>query len=308
MLAGLVEPPFHCIFSPGGRWDCYTLKPVGNQRTNSVCSQQPQFWATLVWKSKNVTYTNYYSNATSVDYSTTNTDGYDSWNSEDLRIENATIITDDDCIAAKGNTTNLTVRNVTCFGGAGMTIGSVGQYADMPDYVVNVTFEDVKCLNSGDCAYIKTWQGDILNETTNGDAGGGGSGLVKNITFRNFEVQNVSLPIQISQCIYAGVSGHGCNTSKMAIEDVSWINFTGTSRYNIVASLYCSDVHPCPDITFQDVNLVSVNSTLGLPMWNTTLQSEVYQCTNLINQNASGIPCNKAAPDFFSQSVGSNVQ
>jgi galacturan 1,4-alpha-galacturonidase len=274
----------------------------------AIYSHQPQFWATLVWQSKNVSYTNYYSNATSTDYSTTNTDGYDSWNSDNLHIENATITTGDDCVAAKGNTTNLFVKNVTCNGGAGMTIGSVGQYADMPDYVLNVTFEDVKCLHSGDCAYVKTWQGDILNETSNGDAGGGGSGLVKNITFRNFELQNVSLPIQISQCIYAESSGHGCNTSKMAIEDVSWINFNGTSRYNIAASLYCSDIHPCPGITFQNVNLDSINSTLGLPLWNTTLQDEVYQCTNIIKQNTSGIPCNHDAPDFFSQSITKNVQ
>lgn len=264
-----------------------------------------------MWKSKNVTYTNYYTNATSTDdkkYDTTNTDGYDSWESDNLQVINATVVTDDDCVAAKGNTTNLYVKNVTCHGGAGMTIGSIGQYADMPDYVMNVTFEDVRCLHTGDCAYIKTWQGDVLNTTTNGDAGGGGSGLVKNITFRNFQVENVGLPIQISQCIYAGEGGHGCNTSKMAIEDVSWINFNGTSRYNIAASLYCSDVHPCPGIKFENISLISVNSTLGLPLWNTTLQYEVFQCTNLINQNSTGVPCNHVAPDFYSQGVSQNVQ
>lgn len=283
---------------------------IANLYSNHLPNRvQPMFWASFVWRSKNVSLVNYYSNATSDDqYSTTNTDGYDSWNSDTLLIENATIATDDDCVAPKGNTTNLHVKNVTCHGGAGMTIGSVGQYADTPDYVYNVTFEDVRCLNTGDCAYVKTWQGDVLNTTTNGDGGGGGSGIVKNITFRNFELENVGLPIQISQCIYAGKGGSGCNTSKMAIEDVHWVNFTGTSRYNIAASLYCSAIHPCPGVTFENVDLLGVNQTLGLPFWNTTIQHEVFQCDNIIDQADSGIPCNRVAPDFYSQGVSGNIQ
>ena len=35
--------------------------------------------------------------------------------------ENWIVTTGDDCVAAKGNTTNMVVRNVTCYGGAGMT-------------------------------------------------------------------------------------------------------------------------------------------------------------------------------------------
>ena len=113
-------------------------------------SQQPIFWSSFVWQSKNVSLDNFYANATSNDqYSTTNTDGYDLWNADILLIENATIVTGDDCVAPQGNTTNLLVRNVTCHGGAGMTIGSVGQYPETPDYVFNVNFENVTCLNSG---------------------------------------------------------------------------------------------------------------------------------------------------------------
>lgn len=269
---------------------------------------QPQFWATFVWQSKNVSITNLYVNATSNDeWSTVNTDGYDSWNSDTLLVENAVIDNTDDCIAVKGNTTNLLVKNVTCHRGFGMAIGSVGQYATMPDYVENVTFEDVRCVDCMEAAFIKTWQGVPEDDSSNGDGGGGGSGLIKNVRFRNFELTNVALPIQISQCIYTE-NGQSCNTSKMAIEDISWSNIKGTSRYNIAASIYCSDVHPCPGITFEDIDLVSVNSTLGLPMYDTTLQDEVYQCTNIIDQENSGIPCNLAAPSNYGQVVTSNVK
>ncbi|KAJ5263572.1 hypothetical protein N7478_011177 [Penicillium angulare] len=269
---------------------------------------QPQFWATFVSYSKNVSITNLYVNATSDDqWGTVNTDGYDSWNSDNLLVENAVITNQDDCIAAKGNTTNLHVKNVTCYGNYGMSIGSVGQYPTMPDYVQNVTFEDVRCINCQEGALIKTWQGVSDNGSSNGDSGGGGSGLVKNITYRNFELTNVALPIQISQCIYSE-DGQSCNTSKMAIEDITWSNIKGTSRYNIATSIYCSDVHPCPGLKFEDIELQSVNSTLGLPMYGTDLQNEVYQCTNIIDQDDSGIPCNRAAPDNYGQTVTTNVK
>ncbi|KAJ5624052.1 hypothetical protein N7510_000361 [Penicillium lagena] len=269
---------------------------------------QPQFWATFVSYSKNVSITNLFVNATSDnEWGTVNTDGYDSWNSDNLLVENAVITNGDDCIAAKGNTTNLLVRNVTCHRSNGMTIGSVGQYPTMPDYVINVTFEDVKCLNCADGAYIKTWQGEDDSSSSNGDAGGGGHGLIKNITFKNFEMVNVGLPMQITQCIYTE-NQNQCNTSKMAIEDVTWENIHGTSTYNIAASLYCSAVHPCPNVSFKNVDLKTVNSTLGLPMWNTTIQHEVYQCANIIGEKDSGIPCNRVAPDNYGQGVSGNIQ
>lgn len=281
--------------------------------TNLLADQltiiQPQFWATFVWASKNVSITNFFVNATSNNqWDTTNTDGYDSWNSDMLLVENATITNGDDCVAAKGNTTNLLVKNVTCHQSNGMTIGSIGQYPDMPDYNISITFEDIKCLGCGDGAYIKTWQGVSVSDDSNGDVGGGGSGLVKNVTFKNFQMENVSLPILISQCIYSEADNKNCNTSKLAIEDVTWSNIKGTTRYNIASSIYCSPEHPCPGIKFEDVDLKSINSTLGLPNYETPVQYEVFQCANIISQEYSGIPCNHLAPSNFSQGVSSNLK
>jgi hypothetical protein len=158
-------------------------------------------------------------------------------------------------------------------------------------------------------AFIKTWQGvPAGDDNPNRNAGGGGSGLIKNVTWRNFEMTNVALPIQISQCIYTEADGRYCNTSKMAIEDITWSNIKATTRYNVGASIYCSDVHPCPRIKFENVELESVNSTLGLPMYGTALQDEVYQCTNIVGQEDSGIPCNRAAPNDYSQVVTRNIK
>jgi len=291
-----------------GRPISMTIYNSRNVLVDGLSIIQPQFWATFVWESKNVSITNFYVNATSNDeWGTVNTDGYDSWNSEDLLVENAVIQNQDDCIAVKGNTTNLLVRNVTCHWNFGMAIGSVGQYPDMPDYVENVTFENVRCYNCMEAALIKTWQGVPRDDSSNGDGGGGGSGYVKNINFRDFEVVNTALPIQISQCIYTE-NGQDCGTSKMAISDITYSNIKGTSRYNIASSIYCSDVHHCPGIKFDNVELDSVNSTLGLPLSGTNLQDEVFQCTNIIDVGNSGIPCNRAAPNNYGQAVYSNVK
>ena len=151
--------------------------PEGRLLTR-YASLQPQFWAFFAWRSSNVSLTNYYTNATTnnAKYTTFNTDGFDSWNTDTILIENATVVTDDDCVAAKGNTINMLVRNVTCYGSTGVTIGSIGQYPATPDYVSNITFEDVTCIDGFNYAYVKTWQSAPEDQTENGDAGGGGGG------------------------------------------------------------------------------------------------------------------------------------
>jgi galacturan 1,4-alpha-galacturonidase len=229
-------------------------------------------------------------------------------NSRDVLFENWDVTNGDDCIAVKGNSTNITIRNATCRHGNGMTIGSVGEYPDWPDYVENVLFEDVKLYGTEDGAYIKIWQGEPSRDSDNGAGGGGGAGYVKNVTFRNFELEDVPLPIQISQCIYTEGSGK-CDSSKMYVSDITWENFKGTSRYNIAASIHCVKTHPCPNLYFKDVEIKSVNETRGLPLTNTDLDFEVFQCANIVNQNTtSNIPCNHYAPNNFGQHVGGNIK
>jgi galacturan 1,4-alpha-galacturonidase len=267
---------------------------------------QPQFWAAFISYSSDIIMRNIKVSAVSTSqWKTVNTDGADTWNSDRILLENWDVISGDDCIAAKGNTTNLHIRNITCRGGNGMTIGSVGQYRKTPDYVDNVLFEDVEIIDAFNAAFIKTWQGVPSDDSTNGDAGGGGKGYVRNIVFRNFTLTKVALPIQITQCIYTENKGDECETSKMAISNITWKDFRGTTTYNIAASLHCASGHPCPGIVFDNINLQSVNKTLGLPNYGVRNQDEVFQCSNLIKPE--GVKCNKKAPADFSQIVGDNI-
>jgi galacturan 1,4-alpha-galacturonidase len=53
----------------------------------------------------------------------------------------------DDCIAIKPRSYNIDVRNVTCRGGNGIAIGSLGQYLE-DSSVENVTVSDVRVIPS----------------------------------------------------------------------------------------------------------------------------------------------------------------
>jgi hypothetical protein len=97
-----------------------------------------------------------------------------------------------------------------------MPIGSVGQDPGYPDYVENILFEDVTLIDSNNGGWIKAWQGTPTTMDANGDNGGGGGGWAKNVTFRNFKLHNVALPMYITECIYGG-DPSVCDTSQVRI-------------------------------------------------------------------------------------------
>jgi hypothetical protein len=46
----------------------------------------------------------------------------------DSAAENFVYQGGDDCVALKPNSTSITLRNITCYGGTGIAFGSIGQY------------------------------------------------------------------------------------------------------------------------------------------------------------------------------------
>ncbi|KAG4217668.1 hypothetical protein PC116_g33852, partial [Phytophthora cactorum] len=94
-------------------------------------------------------------------WSTVNTDGTDTWNSKDVFIKNWTVTCGDDCIAIKGNSTNIQVSDVHCYESGCATIGSLGNNpGNAPDYVQDVTFDNITCTHSSNAAWVKTYSGN----------------------------------------------------------------------------------------------------------------------------------------------------
>jgi polygalacturonase len=239
---------------------------------------QSPFWHNLVYGSKNVTFDNISLHSIQASgKQAQNTDGWDIYRSDTVHITNSNIINGDDCVSFKPNTTNALVQNLYCQGSHGISVGSLGQYAGVQDIVANVLVKNVTMVNAENGARIKAFGGSASATSTTG----GGNGYVKNITFQDFTVQNVALPVVIDQCYETSASTCSSYPSKVTIGDVHYINVTGTgSKSKEVVSLVCSDV--CQDITATGTRLVGTSG------------SSQYFCTNIASTASLDFPCNAA--------------
>ncbi len=115
----------------------------------------------------------------------------------------------------------MTVSNVTCRGGNGIAIGSLGQYLE-DSSVENVVVDNVKIIRYNEDmengAYIKTWIGEQAPQSSYESAGlprGGGWGNVRNVLFSHFDIQGANLAAAITQS--SGNNGSFSGTSNMLV-------------------------------------------------------------------------------------------
>ncbi|KAB8297814.1 hypothetical protein EYC80_001612 [Monilinia laxa] len=152
--------------------------------------------------------------------------------------------------------------NITCHGGNGIAIGSLGQYLEDAS-AINITVKDVKILTHNldmhNSAYIKTWMGGQVPQSGYESAGlprGGGWGNLTNLLFENFHIEGAALAAGISQD--SGNNGSYTGTSKFHLSDITFRNFTGFlagARGTRTASVSCSNVYPCFGIEFENFNV-----------------------------------------------------
>lgn len=104
-----------------------------------------------------------------------------------------------DCVSFKPNSTNVLVQNMFCNGTHGMSVGSLGQYPDRVDYVENIYVYNAAMYNSSEGARIKVWP-NAFSEKSATLVGGGGRGLVRNVTYDTMWLDNVDYGLTITQC------------------------------------------------------------------------------------------------------------
>ncbi|KAK0469205.1 glycoside hydrolase family 28 protein [Desarmillaria tabescens] len=227
-------------------------------QANSVVVEDIQMlngpnWFNLIYESSNVTYSNISITAESTsDNAAKNTDGWDTYRSDTIVIKDSVIINGDDCVSFKPNSTNVLVSNLDCDGSHGISVGSLGQYAGVYDIVENA------------------WAGPNV-----------GSGIVKNITFVDFEVSDVDSPIVIDQCYFSEdeCDGYPSNTY---IQDVYFTNVYGTGSKSTVASLVCSPDGRCENINVNDLSLTAEKGTTTYECSNVVLtgnSADLFSCT-----------------------------
>jgi galacturan 1,4-alpha-galacturonidase len=119
---------------------------------------------------------------------------------------------------------------------------------------------------------IKTWVGALVPQKASangyyenaGQPRGGGWGSVRNIVFSNFQVEGADAGPTIDQ--NSGDNGSYAGTSLMDVSNIQFANFTGwlsgKESKERTASVSCSKVHPCFNISFDNVTLTTAeNST-----------------------------------------------
>jgi hypothetical protein len=65
-----------------------------------------------------------------------------------LTVRDAWVNIGDDCFSPKPNTSNILVTNIYCNGTHGISMGSIGQYSGVKDYIYNAYIENVTMLNA----------------------------------------------------------------------------------------------------------------------------------------------------------------
>ncbi|TFK93041.1 glycoside hydrolase family 28 protein [Polyporus arcularius HHB13444] len=226
---------------------------------------QSQFWTMAVHTAENLLLERITIRSVSnSSASTLNTDGIDTFYTNNITLRNWDVTEGDDAVAPKANTSNLLIQDSHFRDGSGVAIGSIGQYPGMYEFIENVTAERIVCDRCRHAGYVKTWTGVQKGVPPNG--GGGGVGYVKNIVFRDFNVTNITDSVaQITQCTsFEGQTGD-CDTSTFQISNVTWSNISGTVSNNLLATLQCSGAAPCPDIVVEGVDGLVFNSASARP-------------------------------------------
>lgn len=182
---------------------------------------KPQMWTMTVARSEKILMQDIYVNASSDNRdfrANVNTDGVDTVYANNVTFLRWTVDNGDDSISMKQNSTNIYIANCTFYNGEALAMGSIGQYPGQIEVIENITAVDIKCVNTAYGARVKTWTGNNKGYPPNG--GGGGLGWAKNITFTNFEMEDVNLAWAITQCTsYNGQHG-ACDTSKFQVSSL----------------------------------------------------------------------------------------
>ncbi|EXA30272.1 polygalacturonase [Fusarium oxysporum f. sp. pisi HDV247] len=140
-----------------------------------------------------------------------NTDGFDIASSDHVTLDNNLVYNQDDCVAVTSGT-NITVSNMHCSGGHGLSIGSVGGKSN--NVVDGVQFLDSQVVNSQNGCRIKSNSGT--------------TGTINNVTFQNIALSNISKYGVDVQQDYTNSRPTGNATNGVKISDIKFINITGS--------------------------------------------------------------------------------
>ncbi|XP_077212449.1 exopolygalacturonase-like [Tasmannia lanceolata] len=170
-----------------------------------------------------------------------NTDGIHIGESTGVKISRSVIGTGDDCISVGPGSSNISISNVFCGPGHGISVGSLGKYPNEED-VVGLHVRNCTLTGTTNGVRIKTFAASSPSSASN-------------FTFEDIVMNNVYNPIIIDQeyCPYSSCNQE--SPSRVKISGISFTNIRGVSASPVAVNLLCSKAVPCQNVQLSDINL-----------------------------------------------------
>ncbi|KAJ1415512.1 Reverse transcriptase zinc-binding domain [Sesbania bispinosa] len=171
-----------------------------------------------------------------------NTDGIHIGRSTNVKILNTNIATGDDCVSLGDGSKQVTVQNVNCGPGHGISVGSMGKYEN-EEPVEQFLVKNCTLKNTDNGVRIKTWPSSP------------GTSPITDMHFEDITMIDVMNPVIIDQeyCPWNQCSKQV--PSKIKISKVTFKNIKGTSKSKEAVILNCSKGVPCEGVELSDVSL-----------------------------------------------------
>ncbi|TVU20405.1 hypothetical protein EJB05_36612, partial [Eragrostis curvula] len=183
-----------------------------------------------------------------------NTNGVHLVDSYNVHIMDNLLATGDDCVSIVGNCTDVRLRALSCGPGHGISIGTLGEN-NSTDYVEKIKIDTLFISNAENGVRIRT-------------AHKMGGGFARKVKFESIVMRNVKNPIIIDQGRSHHLSDPSSDDKKSSndttkpravlVEDINYIDITGTSASKHAITFSCSDVMPCRHLRLKNVNLTRV--------------------------------------------------
>jgi len=242
--------------------------------TNFRLKDSPRWFITVNASSINIKFSELVLSAISTSHNIPiNTDSIDTADSSYITISNIHITNGDDCICLKAGSNYISVKNITCVGSRGLSVGSLGLIAGQTDEVKNVYVSDVKMINSTPAVRIKMYPAGLSH----------GKVFVSNITFERITVENADYAFRVQTCYLSKETTCQETPSAATLSNIKLINIIGktSNEYDPdVANINCPPAGTC-DLTFSGWNVTA-------PSGNSTVLCNNYE-------HPSGVKCTPGA-------------